>query len=521
MKPCRRPNLAVIGSLAASLVIGWLALAPAAATAANRVEPEDLFKISFVSNALISHDGKQVAFVVKRLDGKDNAYHTNIWLADVATGHTMQLTRGNDDDSPAWSPDDRWLAFVSGRKEKAQIFRIAVSGGEAEQLTTQSSGVSSPVWSNDGSRIAFLAVTKTPQPKAEIDWRAAYIAPSDSQRTSDVRVFNVLHFEDNGAGETWMNHTHIWVMHADGSGQQQLTSGTDWSETALTWSPDDQALYFNTYRAFDAYLFRKDIYTIPASGGTMRKLPLSHKANTAPTFAHKGNRLWYSIASEPDPAGLTGLVSANLDGSDERIVVRENSVAIGDAFLTDTKEGGNGCGPLFAPGEHWFIADVSVPGATEIQKFDAQTGVAQTLIARGDEIADCSMSDDGSRIAYTADDATHLGEVYVADAQSGASRQLSFLNKTYLDSVDLSNVEPFVVTDSAGLVIHAWLMRPPQAVAGRRYPTLLEIHGGPETEFGNAFFHEMQYFAGLGFNVVFSDPRQRRLRLRVHSCAGT
>lgn len=471
------------------------------------VQPEDLYKMSFVSNAQISHDGKQIAFVVSKLDGPKNAYRSNIWLADIAAGRVWQLTRGDSDESPAWSPDDRWVAFVSGRKEKAQIFRIALSGGEAERLTDRPDGATAPVWSYDGSRIAFLSATKNPPRKTEVDWHAAGFGGSESQRTSDVRIFDVLHFEQNGEGEIWSTHAHIWVMRADGTEQKQLTNGAEWSEGAVAWSPDDRMLYFTSYRAFDPYLFRSDVYSVPSGGGPMQKLPFSHKANTQPTFARGGSRLWYFVASEPDPAGLPGLANANLDGSGEQVLIQENALAIGDAVLTDTKEGGNGCGPLFGSDQRWFIADVSLPGATSIEKFDAQSGAAQPLVSRSDEILDCSMSADGSRIAFTASDATHLGELFVADTQSGTSRQISFLNKSYLDSVDLSVPEAFTVTDHAGFTVHAWFMRPPHAVPGRRYPTLLEIHGGPEAEFGNSFFHEMQYFAGLGYNVVFSDPR--------------
>ncbi len=477
------------------------------AAAASAVRPEDLFKMALVSNAQISHDGKLVAFVVTKLNGPKNEYRSNIWLVDVAGGGVRQLTRGDSDSNPQWSPDDRWIAFESGRKEKSQIYRIALAGGEAERITDRPDGASSPVWSYDGSRVAFLASTKDSKRKSPIDWHATGFEPDDSQRTSDVRIFDVLHFEVNGAGETWMYHPHIWVMRADGSDQKQLTSGTQWSEREIAWAPNDQSIYFTSYRAADPYLFRSDLYTIPASGGEMHKLPLAHPSNSQSTFAPGGTQVWYFVASQPDPAGLTGVASANLDGSGERVLVPENTVAFGDALLTDTKEGGNGCGPVFGPGQRWFIADVSVPGGTAIQRFDAQTGAAQTLVARGDEVEDCSMSDDGSRIAFTASDATHLGEIFVADGRTGESRQLSFLNKTYLDLVDLSTPEPFTVVDHAGLTVHAWFMRPPHAVAGRRYPTLLEIHGGPETEFGNSFFHEMQYFAGLGYNVVFSDPR--------------
>lgn len=170
-------------------------------------------------------------------------------------------------------------------------------------------------------------------------------------------------------------------------------------------------------------------------------------------------------------------------------------------------EGGAGCGPLFEPGDRWYVAVVSKPGASALMKYDARTGTPTTIAGGDREILECSMSDDGSRVAYVASDATHPAEVYVADTTSGRERRISSANDAYLATVDLSKPEPFSVQDHAGYTVHAWIMRPPGAVAGRRYPTILDIHGGPETEFGNAFFHEFQYLAGLGYNVVFANPR--------------
>ena len=117
------------------------------------------------------------------------------------------------------------------------------------------------------------------------------------------------------------------------------------------------------------------------------------------------------------------------------------------------------------------------------------------------------MSSDGSRVAYIESDSTHPAEVFVAQTDGTGKKRLSHFNDAYVSAVSLSAVQPFVVKDSAGFDVHAWFMKPPAAIAGRRYPTLLEIHGGPETEFGNSFFHEFQYLAGQGYNVVFADPR--------------
>jgi dipeptidyl aminopeptidase/acylaminoacyl peptidase len=494
----------VFAIVAAAAIAG--AAAPVVA-AARPVAAEDLFKLSLVSSSQISHDGKQIVFVVTKLDGPKNTYLNNLWLADVGSGRVWQLTRGESDGDPAWSPDDRWIAFDSGRADKEQIYKIALDGGEAERLTNVSGGAFGPQWSHSGMRILFQSSTTLPKPKTNVDWKAAGFTPTDDQRTSDVRTIDALHFEDNGQGETWTKTAHLWTVNADGNGAKALTSGTTYSEGQAAWSPDDKLIAFVTYRGFDPSLFRSDVYYISSTGGAMHRLPLPPDSLNGPTWSPDGSTIWYADATSPDPAGYPALARASLDGSSRATVVPENKYAFGDAILTDTKEGGAGCGPLLDPKARWFIADVSTPGGTALMKFDAQTGAAQTIVGGTTEISECSMSDDGTRVAYVSSDATHLGEVYVASTSGADQRQLTFTNRDYLASVDLSEPEAFTVKDSAGLDVHAWIMRPPHAVSGRRYPTILDIHGGPETEFGNSFFHEFQYLAAQGYNVVYADPR--------------
>lgn len=484
-----------------------LAAALPTVAAARPVAAEDLFKLSFVSSAVISHDGSQVAYVVTKMDGPKNTYLSNVWVADVGTGRTWQLTRGDSDADPAWSPDDKWLAFDSGRGDKGQIYRIALSGGEAARLTNLPNGAFGPQWSHDGSRILFQSVTIDKKMPAQIDFKSAGFTPKDEQQVSDVRIVTAQHYEDNGQGFTYDRHAHLWVMAADGSSQRALTSGNQWAEGGAVWSPDDKTIAFNSFHGSDPYEQRDDIYTIPAGGGTVRQIPLAPVGNDGPTWSHDGTGLYYAKTVHHDPSGYPALAYTALDGTAQREVMPENTVAWGDAVITDTKEGGAGCGPLFDPHDRWFVAVVSTPGGSALVKYDAQSGKAQTIAGGDNEILECSMSDDGSRLAFVASDATHLADAYVIDSAGGARRQLTQVNKDYLASVDLSTPESFTVQDRAGFTVHAWFMRPPHAAAGRKYPTILDIHGGPTTEFGNAFFHEFQYLAGLGYNVVYADPR--------------
>ena len=501
----RRLRIVLVAVALAIAALGGLHSAASAAT--RPVRAEDLFALRLVSSEVISHDGSRVAFVVSRMDGPKDTYLTNIWIAEVGSGRTWQLTRGDSDADPSWSPDDKWIAFDSGRGEKSQIYRISLEGGEAQRLTDLSNGAFQPAWSHDGARMLFSSTTIDAQPPARVDFKAAGFTPTDAQRTSDVRVITVQHYEDNGQGETYFKHVHVWVMAADGSGQRALTSGHEWSEQGAVWSPDDRSIAFNSYHGADPYGTRSDIWIMPSSGGTATKIPLAPVGNYGPVWSHDSKGIYYFKQVTHDPGGYPSLAFTAVDGSAQRDVVPADTLAWGDAVITDMEEGGAGCGPVFDPSDRWYLAIVSQPGASALVKYDARTGSPTTLAGGDREIEECSMSDDGSRAAFIASDATHPSELYVVDTNGGPAKRLTDLNGGYLASVALSTPVQFEVVDKAGYHVHAWIMRPPNAVAGRRYPTILDIHGGPQTEFGNSFFHEFQFLAGQGYNVVYADPR--------------
>jgi dipeptidyl aminopeptidase/acylaminoacyl peptidase len=493
---------------AAALALGAaLAVAPATAASPRATIPEDLARIAYVSSATISHHGDRVAFVVSRLDVPQNRYRRDIWIVRSDGTGLRELTAGDGDTDPQWSPDDRAIAFSGARGGPAQIYRIALDGGEAQRLTHEAHGASGPRWSHDGTRILYSATFVDPKPKTDLDQKAAGGTLDAAHAHSDIRRIDRLDFEVNGEGETFTQHTHLLVIRADGTHRTQITPATRWSESQPAWSYDDRNIAFvSLRRPTDPERIDSDVYVVPSGGGALRRVATRHRASTSPVWAHDSQHLYLSITSQPDPAAMSGIVEQAVTATSERAVVPENRVQFGDAVLTDMREGGAGCGPVLDPHDRWFLADVSVPGATQLVRYDAASGRATPLIARGDEIAECSMNDAGTRVAYVASDATHPAEIYVASVLGGGSRRLTNLNAAFLASVHIAPAQPFIVRDEAGFPIYAWFV-PAAVPRGTRAPTLLEIHGGPGTEFGNSFFHEAQMLAGHGYNVVLADPR--------------
>ncbi len=488
--------------------VAFAAAIPGAALAAPRpVVPEDLFKFTFITGPQISPDGTRVVFVVTRLNGPKETYDSNLYLIPVSGGEPKRLANTGRDGGPVWSPDSRTIVFTRAPAKKGtrpQLYAYDVVSGRLRQLTHLKAGASGAAFSHDGKRIAFRVVSIDPAPAARIDFAAAGFRPKKDQTKSDVRVITQMHFEGNGAGYTYDRHPHIWVMNADGSGARALTSGV-WSEGNPRWSPDDKAIAFDSLRYHSPSLGPNDIYTIPAAGGAMRKL-ISNQPSNGLLDYDRGRELWFFSGGVRDPAEFPALVRSLPDGSHRKTVVPLNTIDFGDSVLADMGEPGGLCGPYFAPHESFVLTNVEEPGYSALVKLDPRTGSVQQLTTSG-EATDCSMDESGHYAAYTLSDFTHPREVYLIDLTTGQSKRLTSMNDAFLGQLQLSTPQPFSIVDDAGFTVRAWFMPAIGLKPGEKRPTILDIHGGPETQFGETFFHELQVWAGLGYNVVFSDPR--------------
>jgi dipeptidyl aminopeptidase/acylaminoacyl peptidase len=481
---------------------------PAAALAAPRpVQPEDLFKFTYITGPQISPDGTRVVFTATRLNGPKETYDGNLYLIATAGGTPKAIGNTGRDGGPVWSPDSRTIVFTRGpakKGQRAQLFAYDVAGGSVRQLTHLKQGASGAVFSHDGKHIAFRVVSIDPAPAAHINFAAAGFKPKKDQVKSDVRVIDQMHFEANGTGYVYDRRPHIWIMNADGSGAHALTSGI-WAEGNPRWSRDDKTIAFDSLRYNSPSLGPNDIYTIPAAGGAMRKLASNQPSNNLLDF-DPGHEIWFFSGGVRDPAEFPALVKSRPDGSKRKTLVPLNEVDFGDAVLADMGEPGGLCGPFFAPKEAFALMNVEAPGYSALVKVDPHTGTIQKLTAAG-EASDCSMDDNGRYAAYTLSDFTHPREVYIMDLSTGESRRITSMNDALMAQLQLSTPQPFMVADDAGFRVRAWFMPAIGSKPGERRPTILDIHGGPETQFGDTFFHELQFFAGQGYNVVFSDPR--------------
>jgi dipeptidyl aminopeptidase/acylaminoacyl peptidase len=490
----------------ALLLAAAVAAVSSAPSRAAAVVPEDLFKLTFLSAAAISPDGAHVLVQSSKVNGPKDSYDRTIDLVDAAGGKLIANVTGRVGDSDyAWMPDGASFVFVRTLpKQKGQLYRYTLATGKSFVLTHFKQGVSSPVVSHDGTRIALSVNDPDPAHDAYIDFAKAGFAPSAQQKKTDIHEIDQLFFETNGQGYTYQDHPHIWTIDANGAHPKQLTSGK-WGEGFDAWSPDDRTIAFDSLRFETVDGGPNDVYFIPSNGGAPQKLSSPEVGNFGLFFSSDGSRFYSFRAGVKDAAENPALVSTKPDGSEEQIAVAKNQGSWGDSLLADMKEGGGLCGwPL--PNGAQLLFNRDGPGYANLRTLDVGSGAWHDVTPPKGEAWSCTVSRDGKTAAYLYSDFTHPADVYVVNIADGKSRQLTHVNAAYLSSVALSTPQEFAVTDPSGFRVQAWFMPATGGKPASKHPTLLNIHGGPETQFGDSFFMEFQYLASLGYNVVFCDP---------------
>jgi dipeptidyl aminopeptidase/acylaminoacyl peptidase len=454
--------------------------------------PEDLTRILFVTDPQVSPDGRRIAFVVTTLSEERDEYLSNIWMVDAAGGAPRRFTAGPRRDlEPRWSPDGSRLVFLSERtpKDKLQLYVMPADGGEPTRLTALDNGVSSVAWSPDGARVAFVSpVGGQREPDSE----------EEKRKSRPARVITSVKYRFNGEGFTYDRRPHVFVVSTDGAAPVQLTDG-DFIDADPTWSPDGDAIVFASARHAerdddDA----SDLWRVAAKGGTPQRLTATVGPVLLPAFSPDGRSIAYlarpgknaygrnvRLYVVPSDGGEAACLTMALDRSCGALHVRPSWSPDGRSILVAAEDRGD-VGLWQAPTVAGEPPARIVAGARALNGFSA--------------------SADGRVLAFAASSPTAPAEVFTCRADGGDERRLTELNRAWTETVTLSPPERFRFP-RAGFELDVWVMRPAGFVAGRRYPTLLNMHGGPHAQYGHNFFDEFQVYAGAGYAVVYTNPR--------------
>jgi dipeptidyl aminopeptidase/acylaminoacyl peptidase len=505
-----------------------LACLPAAALAARPITEHDLMRFQWIGDVQMSADGAQLSYVQISVDDKKEGYDTSLWSVPTAGGAPRHLTLGKHDASPRWSPDGRFLAFTrSGEKDgkptPPQLWVLPMDGGEPQQITRLPKGAANPRWSHDGKTIAFLSTTSEQdlqQAACEADPHSdkARCAPV---RATDVQVITRAVYRSNGSGyNDFSRPAHIWsVAFAAGAAPRQLTRGP-YGEREIVWSADDQRLFYLSSPTLEPYyeLPRSTVYALAASGGEAKpvftiegnaaglslspdgKLLAYYSSRNTPVQSHAQTDLWV--------APVNGAGAGSAAASPRNLTARQDG-EMGGALLGDQSapRAGGDVLPLWSADGQSLITVVASRGRANLQRIDLQ-GKALKL-TEGDQ-AVLRYASNGRALAALVSNATELNELYRIDGGidgGAAPARLTQVNAALFGELQLSAPQDLWYSSFDGTKIHALVQLPPDFDPKKKYPTILNIHGGPHAAYGYIFNHEMQWMAAKGYVVLYPNPR--------------
>ena len=451
----------------------------------------DLLRIRFVSDPQLSPDGRTVAFVVTTLSEDKDEYLSNIWLVDAAGGAPRRFTTGpRRDSAPRWSPDGSRLAFVSERevKKKGQLYVMPAQGGEPTRLTDLRHGVSAVEWSPDGKRFVFVSrVGGWQEPESE----------EEKRKSRPPRVITTMKYRFNGEGFTYDRRPQVFTVSIEGGEPRQLTEG-DYDHADPVWSPDGRWIAYAAAR-HDArdHDDAGDIWLIAAEGGTPRRLTGTAGPAGHPAFAPGGDRVAYLGRSE-----------INASGKNVQLFTVEVS---GGAPVCLTGDFDRSCAPLgvrplWSRGGAALLVASEDQGALGLYQVRPAGGPPRRIVGGERIVSGYSASRDGALVAFATSDPIAPAEVFVCSGEGGRERRLTDLNAEWRAEVALSRPERFRL-ERAGFTLDGWIMKPFGFEPGRRYPLLLNVHGGPHAQYGFPFFDEFQVQCGAGYAVLYTNPR--------------
>jgi dipeptidyl aminopeptidase/acylaminoacyl peptidase len=480
---------------AALALAAALLAAPLAAAEPRPLKVDDIFSLKTVGDPQISPDGRWVAYTVRWLNPKEDSSDTDLYMIPVEGGTALRLTASPKAETrPRFSPDGRYLAFLSGRDgKKNQVWLLDRRGGEAVKLTSYKADVSELAWSPDGKRLALVVGDVDPddedEEKAEGDKEGA-------AKTPKPIVINRLQFKRDGEGYLRDLHQHLYVFDVASKASTQITSGP-YDDGDPAWSPDGRVLAFTSNRTAEPDSNdNSDVFVVEAKAGQKpRAVTTAPSTDHEPVFSPDGKWIAYLAGGDPkdfwyDTNSVAVVPTA---GGEPRLLTR----ALDRNVET----------PRFSPDGKFIYFVLEDGGNEHLARVPAGGGAVERVIAGERSIQTYVLGPKGETVVL---ESTPQRPYEVSVAEGGSLRRLTTVNDEFLKGIRLGEVRRFRATSADSTRIDAFLTLPPGASpekSGKRLPTILRIHGGPTAQYNTAFNTEWQILAAHGYAVVGANPR--------------
>ena len=467
------------------------------ASDADRLQYLDVFELEVAADPRISPDGARVVYVRRGFDIMTDGGRTALWLIDSDGTDHRALTDGTSTvGSPRWSPNGDRLLYVSSEDGSSQVFVRWMDSGQTAELTNVTESPGNITWSPDGDRIAMTMFVPEPSPT----FAKMPTKPDGAEWTAPPIVINKLRYRSDGRGYLDDGYTHIFVMPADGGTPRQITSGSYDHAGGLSWSPDSRSIVFSANRGDADFDVRdSDVFEISVATGELTQLTDRFGPDGSPVLSPDGSLIAYTgFDDEYQGYQVAHLYVMNRDGSGSHVVSDLDRGFGGLNWAAD------GRGLYFQYDDQGMtkVAYVSLDGEVE----DLADNVGGVGLGRPYGGGSYTVASNG-RFAFTHTTPAHPADVAVGQRGTDA-RRVTRLNEDLLAHKKLAQVEELWWESSYdGRPIHGWIATPPDFDPSQKYPLMLEIHGGPFSNYGPRFSTEVQFYAAAGYVVLYTNPR--------------
>ncbi|ALM91327.1 MULTISPECIES: S9 family peptidase [Alteromonas] len=468
-------------------------------SASNTLSLKDVFNLEYAANPVVTPDGKHVVYERRSMDIMTDSMRRNLWtIALDGSAHLPILSDSKNHFNPVFSPDGAKMAYLSSKEGKVQVYLKDLASNSTTRVTDVAMRPSGMSFSPDGKYLAFAMFTPTKaKPLFNLDFK-----PKGAKWAETPQYIDQTNFQRDGVGMKRPGNMQIYVVPTIGGTPRQITSGEHDHAGTIAWSDNGQQIVIsaNTSDEADFDMLNSDLFSIDVKTSKVTKLTDMSGPERSPHLSPNGNKIAF-VGNEDNGKSnqLSHLYVMNSDGTGIENLTSELDRSVGAIKWAD-----NGKGVYFSYDDMGkkSVAYVSLSGKISTKTSD----LGGTSLGRPYTSGDYDVTPKGS-VVYTASMGDRPADLAIVTSK-GKVKQLTDLNGDVFDHITVNKPELLELKSSVdNRDLQAWLVTPPNFDPKKKYPLILEIHGGPHTAYGPSYSTEIQLMAAAGYVVLYGNPR--------------